>query len=129
MKVFLGGTCAESTWREEVMETLSLPYFNPVVEDWTPACQAEETRQKEHECQIHLYVITSEMQGVFSIAEAVESALLKQCVFQVLPEGFTEPQLRSLQATCDLLVRNGASAFVCSDLQKCVRILNRMLIC
>ena len=57
-KVFLGGTCNESTWREELIPLLKTDYFNPVVEDWTPECQAEEERQKNEECNYQLYVIT-----------------------------------------------------------------------
>ena len=49
-KVFLGGTCNESTWRNELIPLLKIDYFNPVVEDWTPECQAEEERQKNEEC-------------------------------------------------------------------------------
>ena len=45
-KVFLGGTCNESTWRVELIPLLKIDYFNPVVEDWTPECQAEEERQE-----------------------------------------------------------------------------------
>ncbi len=37
-KVFLGGTCNESTWRDRVIKDLKIDYFNPVVEDWTPEC-------------------------------------------------------------------------------------------
>ena len=39
MKVFLGGTCAESKWREKLIPLLKCDYFNPVVDDWTPECQ------------------------------------------------------------------------------------------
>ena len=35
-KVFLGGTCNGSTWREELIPILEINYFNPVVSDWTP---------------------------------------------------------------------------------------------
>ena len=38
---FLGGTCAETTWRNELMPLLDdkgIEYFNPVVEDWTEEC-------------------------------------------------------------------------------------------
>ena len=42
MKVFLGGTCNESTWRDDLIKALKINYFNPVVEDWTPDCQQEE---------------------------------------------------------------------------------------
>ena len=42
VKVFLGGTCAKSTWRKELDEKLNqerLETFNPVVPNWTPECQ------------------------------------------------------------------------------------------
>ena len=35
MKVFLGGTVADSKWREYIMPKLEIEYFNPVVDDWT----------------------------------------------------------------------------------------------
>ena len=59
-KIFLGGTCAESTWRDELIKLLEIDFFNPVVPDWTPECQAEELKQRES-CDYVLYVITSEM--------------------------------------------------------------------
>ena len=40
-KVFLWGTCNESTWRDKLipkLENINFGYFNPVVEDWTPEC-------------------------------------------------------------------------------------------
>lgn len=103
-KVFLGGTCNESTWRNKLIPMLEVDYFNPVVDDWTPECQAEEERQKNEVCDIHLYVITPKMTGVFSIAELVESAINKahECVFCYLPEDdgleFTKGQIKSLDA-------------------------------
>lgn len=30
-RVFLGGTCNESTWRDELIKKLKIDYFNPVV--------------------------------------------------------------------------------------------------
>ena len=41
MKVFLGGTCNGSRWRNELIPLLECEYFNPVVEDWTPSCQKD----------------------------------------------------------------------------------------
>jgi len=115
MKIFLGGTCNNSTWRDWVMpelDRLKIPYFNPVVEDWTPECQAEEERQKE-ECDIHLYVITPEMTGVFSIAEAVDSAWKKDkhCLFYVVQSHllFPKGQLKSLRAVEDLIYKRGGT--------------------
>jgi len=120
MKVFLGGTCNESTWRDDLVPLLDshkFDYFNPVVEDWTPVCQEEEYRQKEI-CDVHLYVITKEMTGVFSIAEAVDSVHTNNvnCIFQVLPDGFTTPQLKSLEAVADLIKKRGGFVHIGTEL-------------
>ena len=98
MRVFLGGTCANTTWRYELMplfDQAKIDYFNPVVDDWTPECQAIEEEEKNHKCNIHLYVITKEMMGTYSIAEIIHSAHLANMygtsvdsvVFAVLDEG------------------------------------------
>ena len=52
-KVFLGGTCNNSTWRDRLIPMLDVDYFNPVVKDWTPECQAEEIKQRET-CEVVL---------------------------------------------------------------------------
>lgn len=31
--IFLGGTCNNSTWRDELIPKLTNKYYNPVVED------------------------------------------------------------------------------------------------
>ena len=75
-RIFLGGTCAGNDWRPEFIHHIQgsdVEYFNPVVEDWTPECQAIEEEEKNRKCNIHLYVLTPEMQGVYSIAEIVNS--------------------------------------------------------
>lgn len=72
-KVFLGGTCAETVWRQKLIPMLKIDYFNPVVDDWTEDCMAEEIRQRET-CDFCLYVITPSMQGVYSIAEVVDDS-------------------------------------------------------
>ena len=112
-KVFLGGTCNGSTWRDEIIPKLDCDFFNPVVDDWNEECQAEEERQKNRECDIHLYVITSDMMGVFSIAEAVQSSNDPSCttVFTVIQDGFSTSQTKSLKAVSDLVNRNGAYTF------------------
>lgn len=129
-KIFLGGTCAQTTWREDLISSLQVDYFNPVVEDWTPECQAIEMSEKELHCNIHLYVITKEMQGVFSIAEAVQSSLTqgKITILHVIPDGFEEFQIKSLKATIDLVIQNGGIAYVDSDLFRTSRVLNNAFI-
>ena len=73
MKVFLGGTCANSRWREKLIPLPKIDFFNPVVPDWTPECQDEELRQRRI-CDHVLYVITPAMEGVYSIAEVVDDS-------------------------------------------------------
>ena len=95
-KVFLGGTCAESTWREELIPLLKINYFNPVVEDWTPECMEEELRQRDT-CDYCLYVITPRMLGVYSIAEVIDDSNKrpKKTIFAVI-----EPEGRSSTLVC-----------------------------
>ena len=72
-KVFLGGTCNNSMWREDLIPMLKIDYFNPVVDDWTEECYLEELKQRE-ECDYCLYVITPKMTGVYSIAEVIDDS-------------------------------------------------------
>ena len=128
MKVFLGGTCAESKWREKLIPLLKCDYFNPVVEDWTPECQDIEEQEKRC-CMYHLYVITPKMQGVYSIAEAVNDSkenMLRTCVFCVTKEeddrDWTKGELKSLDATAKLIEKNGG--VVLNSLEEVADFLN-----
>ncbi len=128
MKVFLGGTCAESKWREAIMPQLKCDYFNPVVDDWTPECQKIEEDEKKI-CDYHLYVITPKMKGMFSIAEAVnDSKELRQgcCVFCVTKEeddrDWDESERRSLNAVSNMIANNGGVVF--NNLDEVVKYLN-----
>ena len=116
MKVFLGGTCNESNWRNRIITMLEVGFFNPVVDDWTPDCMAEELRQRE-ECDVCLYVITPRMTGVYSIAEVVDDSNKRpaRTVFVRLrddgDEKFTDGQWKSLGAVAQMVERNGGAAF------------------
>ena len=112
-RIFLGGTCANTTWRNDLVKILpdyGCEWFNPVVEDWTPECQAIEEDEKNNKCNIHLYVITPEMVGVYSIAEIINSCWQAQlygtCVnkvaFFILGDSWSEAQRKSFRATLDL---------------------------
>lgn len=107
-KVFLGGTCNNSTWREELIPMLYMDYFNPVVEDWTLDCQIEERRQRRL-CDFVLYVITSQMTGVYSIAEAVDDSNKRpeKTIFCYLEDGFSAGQIKSLQQVGHMIEMNG----------------------
>lgn len=122
-KVFLGGTCNDSSWRERLIPMLKIGHFNPVVPDWTPECQAEEIRQREN-CDFVLYVITPLMEGVYSIAEVIDDSNKRpeKTVFCVLGSDlapnqeekehkfcmcFSDRQLKSLDAVGRMVERNG----------------------
>ena len=115
-KVFLGGTCNESTWRNRLITKLKINYFNPVVKDWTPKCMAEEIRQRKT-CDYCLYVITPKMTGVYSIAEVVDDSNKrpKKTLFCILEQDgkkkFTAQQLKSLNQVSKMVGKNGAKVF------------------
>lgn len=125
-KTFLGGTCAETTWRDELIPLLQGKYFNPVVKDWTPTCQEIEELMKEYSCGIHLYYITSAMKDVFSIAEAVQSSVddSKITIFAVNTEGFDKAQLKSLQAVGELIMRNEGRVVYTKCMSNLAAVLN-----
>ncbi len=119
-RVFLGGTCNGSTWRNKMMIYLhnaGLDYFNPVVEDWTPQDQAAEVRERET-CDFCLYAITPLMAGVYSIAEVVDDSNKRpeKTALVLLPaeDGtltFSPGTWKSLTAVAALVKRNGARVF------------------
>lgn len=115
MKIFLGGTCANTNWRKKFIEAikpLGIEYFNPVVEDWTSECQAIEEDEKNNKCDCHLYVITKEMMGTYSIAEIINSAwqsivygtTVNFIVFAVLDEGtWQKHEIKSFDAIMKMI--------------------------
>ena len=127
-KVFLGGTCNESTWRNKLIPMLEIDYFNPVVEDWTPECMEEELKQREG-CYYCLYTITPDMLGVYSIAEVIDDSNKRpeKTIFCVMRCGngkcFGEGQMKSLVAVGEMVERNGG-IFVVDDLEHVADILN-----
>lgn len=128
MKVFLGGTCGKSTWRDEVavlLHRVNLECFNPqTLGDLRPERFQVERIAKSHKCSLHLYVITCEGGNLYSVAEAVESAAKGYLtVVQVVPTGFTDEQLRSLNDVLALLTSLGAHAIVSETLSSAVNIL------
>jgi len=118
-KVFLGGTCNNSSWRDELIAQLDMDcidYFNPVVKDWTPACMHEERKQRQ-ECDYCLYVITPEMTGVYAIAEVIDDSNKRpdKTLFCFLNSygghSFNEGQIKSLNEVGKMVERNGGYYF------------------
>lgn len=114
-KVFLGGTCAESTWREELIFMLHIDYFNPVVPDWTEECYQQELQERAND-DYCLYVITPRMQGVYSIAEVIDDSNKRpeKTVFAFIDEldsKFNVGQTMSLDRVGLMVRRNGGKYF------------------
>lgn len=111
-KVFLGGTCNKSTWREELIKGLKIDHYNPVVPNWTPECMEEEKLQREN-CDFCLYVITPKMTGVYAIAEVVDGSNKRpeKTIFCFLlndgDKNFTEGQIKSLTEVGKIVENNG----------------------
>jgi len=124
-KVFLGGTCADSTWRDELIKMIQIDYFNPVVDDWTPECVTNEIREKSVFCNVHLYVITMP-KSIYSIAEVVQSSLTKgkQTILHVIPSGFDKHELKHMAQICGLVKANGAIVYIDDELARTARVLN-----
>ena len=116
-KIFLGGTCNNSDWRDRlipILENNDINYFNPIVEDWTSECIEIEENEKDNVCDIHLFLITSEMTGVYSVAEMMASATQsdKKTIFVVISDGFTKSQIKSLMATAKLAKKYSNGIFL-----------------
>ena len=126
-KVFLGGTYGESNWRQEIIDGLTIDYFNPIVDDWDEKAQKEEIKQR-NTCDFVLYVITPEMKGVYSIAEVADDSNKRpeKTVFCFLEtEGdlsFNEAQIKSLNSVGKMIEENGAKW--CKNLDEVVTFLN-----
>lgn len=136
MKVFLGGTCNNSKWREKFIPMLNrdIEYFNPVVEDWTEEDMKEERIQRAI-CDICLYVITPSMKGVYSIAEVIDDSNKRPnktvfCVLEKEPDidsiKFGKSQLKSLNQVGEMVVANGAAYF--KNLEEVSAYINRLYI-
>ena len=123
MKVFLGGVCDGSTWRDELIPMLEVDYFNPVVENDTIGSVEEEIRQRG-ECDLILYVITKEMAGVYDVAEAVNDSNKRsdKTILCILYDGFDHVQVSRLVAVSRMVLDNGA--ITCVSLEEAAGIIN-----
>lgn len=128
--MFLGGTCAESTWRKRLIDKLddSVDYFDPVVDNWTPECMEEEIKQRKT-CDYVLYVITPKMEGAYSIAEVIDDSNKRpeKTLFAFLKkddgEEFSKAQNKSLDQVKEMVEENGGEVF--DSLEDIAKFLNK----
>jgi hypothetical protein len=130
MKVFLGGTCNDSQWRETLKPMLAIEYFDPVVPDWNEEAYQRELAERETSDYV-LYTITPKMMGVYSIAEVVDDSNKRpaKTILCLLREDdgatFTDGQWKSLQAVKKMIDRNGG--YVAQSLEAVAKFLNGTL--
>lgn len=123
MKVFLGGTCAGRKWRDEIIPQLQCDYYNPIVKNWSEADRLREVHERQT-ADIVVYTITSDMAGVYSIAEAIDDSNKRpfKTVICILYDGFGKKMSHSLKAVANLAKENGAH--VVESLEELVKYLN-----
>ena len=131
-KVFLGGTCNGSKWRDDIKPQLKIDYFDPVCSgEWTHEAYLRELQERET-ADFVLYVITPKMTGVYSIAEVVDDSNKRpeKTLFCFLekddPKAFSPVQIKSLNAVAKMVKNNGGKVF--ETLAEIVRFLNTFAI-
>ena len=125
MKVFLGGTCSGYKWRDDLIPMLKCDYYNPIVKNWSEEDRLREVHERETADYV-LYVITSGMKGVYSIAEIIDDSNKRpeKTIVCVLYDNIDEQMSRSLQATLNLAKSNGAT--VLNSLEDVASFLNEV---
>lgn len=116
-KVFLGGTCNGSKWREEIKPLLKIDYYDPVCcGEWNDEAYKRELNERKTSDFV-MYVITPKMTGFYSIAEVADDSNKRpeKTLFCYLMTDedcvFTSAQLKSLAATAKLVEDNGGKVF------------------
>ena len=128
-KVFLGGTCNNSLWRDELIPNLNIDYYNPVVPNWTEALKQKEIDERLS-ADYCLYVITSKIKGVYSIAEIIQDSNKRPektvFCFSEIDGPFPPFIQKSLKAVGEMAKRNGATW--CKDFEEVAKFLNKDLV-
>jgi hypothetical protein len=128
MKVFLGGTCNGSKWRDIIEPRLNIDYFNPVVDNWTEEDYQNELKEREI-CDFCLYVITPKMKGSYSIAEVIDDSNKRpeKTIFcfvkQDSKDEFDKEQIKSLDKVGKMVENNGGKYL--KSLSEVVKYLNK----
>ena len=126
-KVFLGGTCNGDDWRDKLIPMLRVPYFNPIVEDWTEDCIAKEEQEKE-ESSVELYTFTKNHKGLYSVAELFYSACKKpyKCTIMcILIDGMDEGQKRSINQVAKLFNKCNNNLHIFYNLTDVANFINK----
>ncbi len=125
-KVFLGGTCNQSLWRDQLIPKLEIDYFNPVVTDWNEVAKERELNERAN-CDYCLYVITAKIVGVFSIAEVADDSNKRPMktifCFSDFDGPFDKKMEKSLRAVGTMIENNGGTW--CQSIKEVEEFLNQ----
>lgn len=126
MRVFLGGTTQGTDWRkdlEKILDKIGIDYYDPLIRDRR---RTDKDREKEIEarkkCDFTLYVITTGIRGVYSIAEVIDDSNkypdATLFYFEKEGNGFTYPlegMEKSLKEVGEMVERNNGRWFKTYD--------------
>jgi len=130
-RVFLGGTCNGSTWRDKLIPMLKIDYFNPMIHtgSWGEREQRIERMEKDSS-NFLLYVITPLQGGFTSFVESVEMnwylekhQIIVLCVLE--KDGgrrWTNHQRKSIEYVKRIVENNGG--VVLNNLDEVAKYLN-----
>lgn len=137
--VYLGGTCIKSPflwdWRMDFIRMLndSVKYYDPFVrkweENWPDVNKTEDNDNKRNESKYCVFVFTSDIIGVYSVAQAVEDSIKREngtvlVAFVDYREKFEKDThfIRSMKSALNLCESNGA--IICESIQDMAKIIN-----
>ena len=98
MTIGLFGTCGNSTWRKEFIETYKfndVEFFNPQVDDWSPELAEIEAEHLAND-EIILFPVLAETSGLGSLGEVGFSIL------QAIKLDSTRNVIVMIDKTCDI---------------------------
>lgn len=137
--VYLGGTCINSPflwdWRNDFIRMLddSINYYDPFIRKWeNPQSDVNKTETndiKRKESKYCVFVFTSDIIGVYSVAQAVEDSIKRAngtviIAFVDYRKKFGDDVhfKRSMMSALELCESNGA--IICESIQDIAKIIN-----
>lgn len=132
IRVFLGGTCNGTDWRDKVIPQLQVGFFNPFItgREWTEGDKDNELLERRSLCSHMLYVITPMTKGLYAVAELMEDSIQKsnRTVVCFLKEDggktFDEQQWNSIESIMEMVKQYHDKVF--TDLDSVVQTLNQL---
>lgn len=112
--VYLAGTCGNSKWRDKFVTLIDedVRWFSPVKESWSHEVESENAKIKR-DCKYILYVVTSETNGMLSIANMIDAVNKNpsRTLVCFLRDGFNDSQKISIEEIEMLVERNRGTYF------------------